>query len=101
MLAVIEVGGKQYLVKEKDILRVEKLGIEPNATTKVEKVLLKTNGSGVEIGTPYINGASVELKVLKNGLSKKVRTFKMKAKKRYKRLKGHRQPFTEIEVVKI
>ncbi|MBI2638405.1 50S ribosomal protein L21 [Candidatus Peregrinibacteria bacterium] len=101
MFAIIELGGKQYKVKEKDILRVEKLAATEGKTVKIEKVLLKVDDKTTQIGTPFLAGAYAEIKVLKAGLGDKVRTFKMKAKKRYKRLKGHRQPFSEIEIVKI
>lgn len=101
MFAILELGGKQYFVKEKDIIRVEKLATPENQTTTTEKVILVSNGQGTKIGTPYLPGTTVELKVLKTGLGEKVRIFKMKAKKRYKRLRGHRQPFSEVEVVKI
>lgn len=101
MFAIIELGGKQYKVKEKDVLRVEKLGEAEGKTVKADKVLLRTDGKTTHIGTPFLSGVTVELKVLKNGLGDKVHTFKMKAKKRYKRLKGHRQLFSEVEVIKI
>lgn len=101
MFAIIEVGGKQYKVKEKDVLAVEKLEADQNGTVTTDKVLLVSNGKGTQIGKPYLAGSSVELKVLKSGLSDKVVIFKMKAKKRYKRLRGHRQPYSEVEVMKI
>lgn len=101
MFAIVELGGKQYIVKEKDTLRIEKLPVSEGEATSSNKVLLLSNGSSVTIGTPYVSGASVDLKVKKNGRDQKVVIFKMKAKKRYKRLRGHRQPFSEVEVVKI
>lgn len=101
MFAIIEVGGKQYLVKEKDYLRLEKLGIEEGKTTSIDKVLLISDEGKSKIGTPYLPSASVELKVLATALSDKVITFKMKSKKRYKRSKNHRQPFTDAQVIKI
>lgn len=100
MFAVIQLGGKQYLVKEKDVLRVEKIN-SSEKTTSVNDVLLVSNDAGTKVGQPFVAGASVELKMLNSGLSDKVVIFKMKAKKRYKRLRGHRQPFTEVQVVKI
>ena len=100
MFAIVEIGGKQYKVKQKDIIRVEKLDAEGKNVT-LSKVLLTSNGSKTSVGTPFIEGASVDLKVLKNGLNDKVYTFKMKAKKRYKRQKNHRQPYSEVEVVTI
>lgn len=101
MFAVIELGGKQYLVREKDILRVEKLGVEAGKSMEAKQVLLVSDDKATHVGTPYLKTASVGLKLLSNGLGKKVRTFKMKAKKRYKRLKGHRQPYSDVEILKI
>lgn len=101
MFAIIEIGGKQYKVKEKDVLRIEKLPVEPGKIHSADQVLLTSDGKATKIGTPYIPGASVELKVLKTALDDKVIVFKMKAKKRYRRLRGHRQPYTEVSVVKI
>ena len=101
MFAIIEMGGKQYKVKEKEVLFVEKLSVADGETTSTDKVLLVADGKETKVGTPYLKGASVELKVLKSGLGDKVVVFKMKAKKRYKRLRGHRQPYSQVEVVKI
>lgn len=101
MFAILELGGKQYLVHEKDKLRIEKLKTEAGKTTQTDQVLLVSDGSSTKIGTPYVTGGKVELKVLAQDRADKVVTFKMKAKKRYKRLLGHRQPYTEVEVVKI
>lgn len=101
MFAIVELGGKQYKVRQKDVLRVEKLAAEEGKTVKVEKVLLQHDGKTTQIGAPYLSGCSVEVKILKTGLGEKVHSFKMKAKKRYKRLKGHRQPYSEVEVVKV
>lgn len=101
MFAVIEMGGKQYLVREKDVLRVERLELEESKSGVCDKVLLTATDTDTKIGTAYVTGAKVSYKVLKNGLGDKVRSFKMKAKKRYKRLKGHRQAFSEIQITKI
>jgi large subunit ribosomal protein L21 len=101
MFAIVELGGKQYTVHQKDVLRVEKIDAEEGSSFKADKVLLKSDGKTSQIGTPYLPNTFVELKILKSGLNDKVITFKMKAKKRYKRTKNWRQPFTEVEVVKI
>lgn len=101
MFAIVELGGKQYKVKEKDVLRVEKLDTEDGKIATIEKVLLTSDDNSTKIGTPFVGGASIELKVLQTALGDKVRIFKMKAKKRYKRLRGHRQPFTDVSVMKI
>lgn len=101
MFAILEIGGKQYKVSEGDILRIEKLETEVGKQLTHDKVLLVSGSGSPKIGTPYVAGASIELKVLSTALGEKVRTFKMKAKKRYKRLKGHRQPYSEVKVIKI
>lgn len=101
MFAIVELGGKQYQVKEKDILRIEQLNLEPGAEHKVERVLLTAENGNIKIGTPFVKSAYTLLKILENGKNPKVYTFKMKAKKRYKRQKNWRQPYTEVEVVKI
>lgn len=101
MFAIISLGGKQYAVKEKDVLRVEKMAEEPGKTATLDKVLLVADAKSIKIGTPFVPNASVELNILKTAKGEKVRIFKMKAKKRYKKLKGHRQIFTEVEVTKI
>lgn len=100
MFAIVELGGKQYKVQEKDVLCVEKM-VAPDSKAVTDKVLLIHNGKELKIGAPYVGGASVELKVLKQAKAEKVVIFKMKSKKRYKRLRGHRQPYSEVEIVKI
>lgn len=100
MFAVIKLGGTQHLVKEKQVFRTQKVPYEAGQTFDVQEVLL-VNSNGLKIGTPYVPGATVSLKVRSHGKAKKVTVFKMKSKKRYKRTKGHRQPYTEVEVSKI
>lgn len=101
MFAIIELGGHQYLIREKDVLRVEKIETEEGKNARTDRVLLLANEKETKIGTPYLAGSEVEFKVLKTGLGEKVRIFKMKSKKRYRRLRGHRQPFTEVAITKI
>jgi large subunit ribosomal protein L21 len=98
--AVIATGGKQYRVKKGQILRVEKLGVEEGQTVTFDKVLL-IEGSDVKIGTPEVKGASVSAKVTKAGKGKKVEVIKYKAKSRYYKKRGHRQPFTEVSITDI
>jgi len=97
MLAVIKTGGKQYIVKEGTRLKVEKLEAEEGKTIKLDEVLL----AGEKIGAPLVPGAYVEAKVLKQGRHDKIRVVKFKAKSRYTRTRGHRQHFTELQIVKI
>ncbi len=99
--AVIETGGKQYRVSEGNKIKVEKLNAEEGKDFVFDKVLLLNTDKGSKIGTPYIDGAKVEGKVLAQARSKKVIVFRYHAKTRYRKKKGHRQPFTEVEITKI
>lgn len=101
MYAVIKTGGKQYKVTEGDVLRVEKINAEVNATVELLDVLLVANGDNVTVGKPLVEGAKVVAEVLSQGKGKKVINFKYKPKKAYHRKKGHRQLFTEIKVTSI
>ena len=101
MYAVIETGGKQYKVNEGDIVFIEKLEAEEGSSVTFDKVLAVANGSDLKVGAPYLEGASVTANVVKNGKSKKIRVYKMKPKKGYRRTQGHRQPYTKVEITKI
>ena len=101
MLAVIKTGGKQYLVSPGEKIKIEKLNKKEGAEVTFNEVLLMEKNKKVEIGDPQVKGVKVTGKVLKQDKSKKVIIFKYKAKKRYKVKKGHRQPFTEVEILKI
>lgn len=101
MYAVIETGGKQYRVQEGDTIFVEKLGVEDGEAVTFDKVVALSNDSGFVAGAPYVEGAKVSAKVVKNGKEKKVIVFKYKAKKNYRNKKGHRQPYTKIQIEKI
>ncbi len=101
MLAVIKTGGKQYLVSPGEKIKIEKLGEQENLEVVFDEVLLLEKNKKVDIGCPLVKGAKVIGKILKQDKAKKVIIFKYKAKKRYKVKKGHRQPFTEVEILKI
>lgn len=104
MIAVIKTGGKQYKVEEGDTIRVEKLdGAEEGKKVAFDQVLFlgEKDGKDVKIGAPTVSGAKVTAKVLKQGRAKKVEVKKFKAKIRYARTYGHRQPFTEVQIEKI
>ena len=101
MYAVITTGGKQYKVKEDDVLRVEKLDVKENAEITLDNVLLVFDDKDVVVGTPTVKGAKVTAKVLSQGRSKKVEVVKYKSKSRYYKKTGHRQHFTEIQITKI
>lgn len=98
MYAVIETGGKQYQVKEGDELFIEKLPVSADDTVNFDKVIAVNNDSGLKVGAPYVDGASVEAKVIKNGKAKKITVFTYKPKKHVKRKMGHRQPYSQVRI---
>lgn len=97
MFAVIETGGKQYKVQYGDVIYVEKLAANEDETVTFPVVAI-CGEDGTKIGTPYVEGASVTGKVLKNGKAKKVTILTYKPKKGEKRKMGHRQPYTKIQI---
>jgi large subunit ribosomal protein L21 len=102
MFAIVDIAGFQEMVKEGDTLLVPTLDVEPGKTITFDSVLLVSDGgSSVTIGTPTVDGASVTAKVIEHGRYDKIRVFKMKKRKRYRRTHGHKQGYTEIEITKI
>ena len=97
MKAVIETGGKQYLVEEGSVIYVEKLDCEAGKKYTFDKVVM----AGSKVGTPYVNGASVEAKVEKHGKQKKIIVFKYRPKKKYRKTQGHRHPYTKVTIKSI
>lgn len=101
MFAIIETGGKQYKVTPGQKLKIEKLESKAGDSLAFDKVLLVADGENVKIGAPYVDGAKVEGKVVKQGHNKTVIVFKYHSKTRYRKKKGHRQLFTEVEITGI
>ena len=101
MYAIIETGGKQYKVSQGDVVFIEKLDAEEISEITFDKVLMAGEGDSVKVGAPVVEGATVSAKVLKNGKAKKVVIFKMKRKKNERKRKGHRQPYTKVEITAI
>ena len=101
MRAIIETGGKQYTVNEGDVIYIEKLPLEEGDSANFEKVLAVFDGGNVTVGSPFVEGASVNGSVIKNGKNKKIIVFKMKAKKTYRKKTGHRQHYTKVQIDKI
>jgi large subunit ribosomal protein L21 len=101
MYAIIKTGGKQYKVQEGDVVTVEKLTAAEGSTVTFEEVLGLSNDTGFKAGSPYVDGASVEAKVIGHGKGKKITVFKFKAKKDYRKKQGHRQPYTRLQITKI
>ena len=98
MHAIIETGGKQYKVTEGDTLFIEKLEAEAGQAITFDKVLAILDGDKATFGTPVVEGASVEGKIVKNGKGKKIRIFKYNPKKGYRKRQGHRQPYTKVQI---
>lgn len=98
MFAVIKTGGKQYRVKEGDILSVEKLEAEKGQVVHFDQVLLLEDGQQVQVGTPYLDKARVAAEVLEDYKDEKVIVFKKKRRKGYRRKKGHRQLLTRVRI---
>lgn len=103
--AVIKTGGKQYVVAPGDLITIEKLGrgintqdLKTGDAVTFEDVLLTDDGKATNIGTPMISGAKVTATVFSVGRSKKVEVVKYKAKSRYLKRKGHRQPFVKVKI---
>ena len=101
MYAVIETGGKQYTVQEGDLVKVEKLDANEGDAVTFDKVLLVARDGEINVGKHYVNDAKVEAKVLKQAKAKKVIVYKFKAKKNERKKKGHRQPYTLVEIGKL
>ena len=101
MYAIIETGGKQYKVQNGDQIRVEKLDAEIGSTVVFDKVLAAGEGSDIKVGTPYLDGLTVEADVVESGKGDKVIIFKYKAKKDYRKKQGHRQPYTLVEITSV
>jgi len=101
MFAVIKTGGKQYVVKEGDILQIEKLGLEAGRKILLDRVLLIEDGGKTLIGTPVLENAVIRAEILKNLKGEKILVFKKKRTKQFRRTRGHRQLLTEIRIERI
>ena len=96
--AVIETGGKQYRVAEGDVIYVEKLNVADGEAVTFDKVLAVVDEGESKFGAPTVEGATVSATVVKTGKGKKIRVYKMKPKKNYRRTQGHRQPYTKVQI---
>ena len=100
MYAVVSSGGKQHRVAEGDVVRVEKIGGDVGSNIELDQVLL-IGGDAPQIGTPLVEGARVTAEIVQQGRGKKVMIFTRKRRKGFKRLRGHRQPFTHLKIKSI
>ena len=101
MYAIIESCGKQYKVAEGDVVFFEKLDAEEGKKVTFDKVVLVSEDGKVQVGNPYVKSVKVEGKVVSHGKAKKILVYKMKPKKNYRRMQGHRQPYTKVEITSI
>ncbi|EKE28921.1 MAG: 50S ribosomal protein L21 [uncultured bacterium (gcode 4)] len=102
MVAVLEIGGNQFIVKKWDIIEVDNQNAEIGSTLKLNPLMVSDEaGKETKVGTPLLNDITVELKVLEDFKDEKVRVYKMKSKKRYSRTKGFRAQKTKLEVLSI
>ena len=101
MYAVIETGGFQFTIKEGEKLKIPKVEAKPKEKISFDKILLISKDNDPIIGTPFIKGAKIEAEVLNHGKDKKIVVFKFKRRVKYRRKKGHRQDFTEVQIKKI
>ncbi len=101
MFAIIETGGKQYRVSKDDVIEVERLEGSTGDQVLLEKTLLVNNDGQILIGKPYLTGSSVKVTILDQFRGKKIRVQKMKQRKRYRRVIGHRQNLSKIRVDEI
>jgi len=101
MSAVIEFYGKQYTVNKGDVIAVDKIDKKEKEKIEIDKVLVTNEKDNVNIGSPYIANAKVEAKIIEHVRDEKVHVFKYKRRKNYKKLKGHKQPYTMIKIEKI
>lgn len=97
--SVIETGGKQYIVSSGTKVKIEKVLAEAGGKFVFDKVLLTVDGDSVKIGAPYVDGAKIESNVLRQARDRKKTVFRYHSKTRYRKLKGHRQFFTEVEIL--
>ena len=101
MYAVVKTGGKQYRVSAGEKLKVEQISAEVGSEVVLDQVLLVADGEAVRMGAPLVDGAAVTAKVLAQGRGDKVHIFKMRRRKHYRKSQGHRQNYTELEIIGI
>ena len=101
MYAIMTSGGKQYQVKEGDVLRLEKIDGEVGASVSFDQVLMVSDGEEVQLGRPVLEGAAVHALIVEQDREKKIVVFKFKRRKRYRKKQGHRQPYTAVRIDRI
>ena len=98
MYAIVNTGGKQYKIRQGDILRGEKIPGELGSPVSFDRVLMFSDGENIRIGRPVLDDVAVKGHIVEQGKSKKIIVFKYKRRKRYRRKQGHRQPYTAVKI---
>jgi large subunit ribosomal protein L21 len=101
MYAIVDTGGKQYRVEPGAMLRVETLPGEVGKTVELKQVRLVHGETGIMVGRPWVEKATVSAEILRHGRTRSIMVFKKKRRKNYRRTKGHRQGFTEIRITNV
>jgi len=101
MFAVFESGGKQHRVSEGEVLRLEKLTVDPGESVEFDRVMIVADGDNVAVGTPFIEGGKVTAEVIAHEKGKKVRVIKFRRRKDSRTTQGHRQWYTEVKITGI
>lgn len=101
MYAVVQTGGKQYRVKVGDTIEVERVDAEPGSDITLDRVLMLSDADDVKVGTPVVDGAKVVASVNEHTKGEKIRIFKMRPKKRYRKTIGHRQRLSSLTIKEI
>lgn len=94
----MDIGGRQFKARPEDVLRVPKIDAEVGGDVTLDRVMLWSDADSVEVGSPFIEGKSIQAEIVRHGKDKKVIVFKKKRRKKYRRKNGHRQQFTEIRL---
>ena len=101
MYAVVEAGGKQHRVREGDLVKVEKIEGEVGESVRLERVLMLASEGETKVGMPVLEGVEINAEIVRQGRDRKVLVFKKKRRKNYRRMYGHRQPFTHLRITAI
>lgn len=101
MYAIVETGGKQYVVAAGDTVKVDKMAAEPGTSVSIDRVLALVGDDRTVAGTPYVQGAAVKAEVVRTSKADKVLVYKKRPRRVYEKLRGHRQPYTTIRITEI
>jgi large subunit ribosomal protein L21 len=101
MYAVVKTGGKQYRVTAGEKLKIEQIPADIGSEIVLDQVLMVADGENVSLGSPLVTGAAVNARIIAHGRGEKIRIFKMRRRKHYRKTQGHRQNYTEIEILGI